>query len=114
MDIACDAIIILGKRYARLAAEMAEKEKDPKRKAELLLINGGSVYGKVQDVPKNSSRESVYPVKVKTNPAVIDKEITCNRQDGSSWTAYTDSNGELMMYLPVSTEYIAFNVDDTS
>ncbi len=76
------------------------------------VINGGSVYGKVQDVPKNSSRESVYPVKVKTNPAVIDKEITCNRQDGSSWTAYTDSNGELMMYLPVSTEYIAFNVDD--
>ena len=51
------------------------------------VINGGSVYGKVQDVPKNSSRESVYPVKVKTNPAVIDKEITCNRQDGSSWRA---------------------------
>lgn len=39
MDIACDAIIILGKRYARLAAEMAEKEKDPKRKAELLQIS---------------------------------------------------------------------------
>jgi len=39
MDIACDAIMILGKRYARLAAEMAEKEKDPKRKAELLQIS---------------------------------------------------------------------------
>ena len=39
MDIVCDAIIILGKRYARLAAEMAEKEKDPKRKAELLQIS---------------------------------------------------------------------------
>lgn len=38
MDIACDAIIILGERYSKLAAEMAEKEKDPVRKAELLQI----------------------------------------------------------------------------
>ena len=38
MSIMCDAIIILGKRYAKLAKEMAEKEKDEKRKAELLLI----------------------------------------------------------------------------
>lgn len=38
MSIACDAIIILGERYAALAREMAEKEADPKRKEELLQI----------------------------------------------------------------------------
>ena len=29
MDIACDAVIILGERYHKLALEMAEKEADP-------------------------------------------------------------------------------------
>ena len=38
MDIACDAVIILGERYHKLALEMAEKEKDAARKAELLQI----------------------------------------------------------------------------
>ena len=38
MSIMCDAIIILGERYAALAAEMAEKESDEVRKAELLQI----------------------------------------------------------------------------
>lgn len=38
MDIACDAIIILGERYAKLAREMAESETDEKRKEELLEI----------------------------------------------------------------------------
>ncbi len=38
MDIACDAVIILGERYHRLALEMAEKETDETRKAELLQI----------------------------------------------------------------------------
>lgn len=38
MDIACDAIIILGERYAELAREMAEDETDPTRKEELLQI----------------------------------------------------------------------------
>mgnify|MGYP000650579578 CR=1 FL=1 len=35
MDIACDAVIILGERYHKLALEMAEKEADPTRKKEL-------------------------------------------------------------------------------
>ncbi|MBQ7086794.1 MAG: glycyl radical protein [Clostridia bacterium] len=39
MSIMCDAIIILGERYAALAAEMAEKETDEVRKAELLQIS---------------------------------------------------------------------------
>lgn len=38
MSIACDAIMILGKRYAAMAREMAEKETDPVRKEELLQI----------------------------------------------------------------------------
>lgn len=38
MKIAADAIIILGKRYSRLATEMAEKEKNPVRKKELEKI----------------------------------------------------------------------------
>jgi formate C-acetyltransferase len=39
MSIACDAIIILGERYSKLAKEMAKKESDPKRKDELLEIS---------------------------------------------------------------------------
>lgn len=38
MKIACDAIMILGERYAAYARELAEKEGDPKRKEELLQI----------------------------------------------------------------------------
>jgi formate C-acetyltransferase len=38
MDIACDAIMLLGRRYEALAREMAEAEVDPARKAELLQI----------------------------------------------------------------------------
>ena len=38
MKIACDAIMVLGKRYAEYARELAEKESDAKRKEELLQI----------------------------------------------------------------------------
>ena len=38
MDIACDAIILLGQRYAALADEMALAEKEPERAAELRQI----------------------------------------------------------------------------
>ncbi len=38
MDISCDAVIILGERYHKFALEMAEKEADEARKAELLQI----------------------------------------------------------------------------
>ncbi|WP_347462524.1 trans-4-hydroxy-L-proline dehydratase [Clostridium sp. DL-VIII] len=38
MSIACDAIIILGERYAKLAREEAEKTSDPSWKADLLQI----------------------------------------------------------------------------
>ncbi|MCM1992808.1 trans-4-hydroxy-L-proline dehydratase [Oceanirhabdus seepicola] len=38
MSIACDAIMILGKRYCELAINMANEEKDPVRKEELLHI----------------------------------------------------------------------------
>ncbi|MCL2571056.1 MAG: glycyl radical protein [Defluviitaleaceae bacterium] len=38
MDIACDAIITLGKRYADLAESMAQSESDTKRAAELRQI----------------------------------------------------------------------------
>lgn len=38
MKLACDALIILGERYAAYARELAEKETDETRKAELLQI----------------------------------------------------------------------------
>ncbi len=38
MDIACDAIIILGERYEKLVAEAIEKEEDATRRAELQQI----------------------------------------------------------------------------
>ncbi len=38
MSIACDAIMILGRRYAAYARELAEQEVDPVRKEELLQI----------------------------------------------------------------------------
>ncbi|MBA4700679.1 MAG: glycyl radical protein [Ruminococcus sp.] len=38
MKLACEAVIILGERYAAYARELAEKETDAKRKAELLQI----------------------------------------------------------------------------
>lgn len=38
MKIACDAIMVLGERYAAYARELAEKETDKKRKEELLQI----------------------------------------------------------------------------
>lgn len=40
MKICCDAIMILGKRYADCARELAEGEKDEKRREELLWIAG--------------------------------------------------------------------------
>jgi pyruvate formate-lyase/glycerol dehydratase family glycyl radical enzyme len=38
MDISCDAAIVFAERHAKLAGEMAEKETDPQRKAELQRI----------------------------------------------------------------------------
>ncbi|MDO4987642.1 MAG: glycyl radical protein [Synergistes sp.] len=38
MSISCDAVIIFAERHAKLAEEMAAKETDPQRKAELLKI----------------------------------------------------------------------------
>lgn len=38
MSICCDGIMILGRRYAAYARELAEKEPDPARKTELLQI----------------------------------------------------------------------------
>ncbi len=38
MLVVCDAVMILGERYAKLAREMAAKESDPQRKEELLQI----------------------------------------------------------------------------
>ncbi|KEI84614.1 glycyl radical protein [Clostridium botulinum] len=39
MDIACDAIMIYGKRYSEYAAKLAQKEADPVRKKELMEIS---------------------------------------------------------------------------
>ncbi|MGN1097510.1 MAG: trans-4-hydroxy-L-proline dehydratase [Clostridia bacterium] len=39
MDIVCDGIIAYGRRYSKYAAELAEKETDPQKKADLTLIS---------------------------------------------------------------------------
>ena len=39
MSIACDAIIAYGRRYSSYARELAEKETDPQKKADLMLIS---------------------------------------------------------------------------
>lgn len=51
MSIACDAVMILGERYSKYAKELAEEEKDPVRKAELLEISEICSY-----VPANAPR----------------------------------------------------------
>jgi trans-4-hydroxy-L-proline dehydratase len=38
MDISCDAVIVFAERHAELAVQLAEKEKDPLRKIELMKI----------------------------------------------------------------------------
>ena len=40
MSIMCDAIMILGERYAKLAREMAEKETDSARKERIVTDCG--------------------------------------------------------------------------
>lgn len=57
MIIVCDAIMIWGKRHAQLAHEMAEQEKDPIRKAELLEI--AAVCERVPAYPARTFREAV-------------------------------------------------------
>jgi formate C-acetyltransferase len=53
----CDAIVIWAKRHSRLAAEMAAKEKDPQRKAELAEI--ARICDKVPEQPATTFREAV-------------------------------------------------------
>jgi len=51
MDISCDAVIVFARRHAQLADELAEKEKDPERKAELKKIAAVCRW-----VPENAPR----------------------------------------------------------
>jgi pyruvate formate-lyase/glycerol dehydratase family glycyl radical enzyme len=53
----CDAIVIWAKRHSRLAADMAAKEKDPQRKAELLEI--ARICNKVPEHPAETFHEAV-------------------------------------------------------
>jgi formate C-acetyltransferase len=52
MDLACDAVILFAERHARLAAEMAAREADPARKAELEKIAAVCRY-----VPAHAPRD---------------------------------------------------------
>lgn len=58
--ISCDAITDFGKRYGALAREMAQKEKDGKRREELLTI--ASACGQVPGLPPRSFQEAVQAV----------------------------------------------------
>ena len=53
----CDAIVIWAKRHSRLAADMAAKEMDPQRKAELLEI--ARICNKVPEYPAETFHEAV-------------------------------------------------------
>lgn len=58
--LACDSVIILAKRYAKLAADMAEKESDGQRKKELLEI--AEICDWVPENPARTFREAVQSV----------------------------------------------------
>lgn len=75
-----------------------------------VIINGGSIDARVQGNPINGDMAKVYPVKVKTDPALVNKEVRYSRPDGSVWRAVTSDTGELNIFLPENTEYVAFNV----
>ena len=53
----CDAIVIWAKRHSRLAEELAAKEKDPRRKAELLEI--ARICNKVPEQPAETFHEAM-------------------------------------------------------
>lgn len=55
--IACDAMTIWSRRYARLAVELAEKQKDPQRKKELLEI--AEICEWVPENPARTFREAL-------------------------------------------------------
>ncbi|MBR3664885.1 MAG: glycyl radical protein [Desulfovibrio sp.] len=57
MIIVCDAIMIWARRHADLARDMAAKESDPKRKAELLQI--AETCERVPSYPARTFREAV-------------------------------------------------------
>ncbi|MCR5813868.1 MAG: glycyl radical protein [Desulfovibrio sp.] len=57
MIIVCDAIMIWARRHADLARDMAAKENDPKRKAELLQI--AETCERVPSYPARTFREAV-------------------------------------------------------
>ncbi|MBQ9407219.1 MAG: glycyl radical protein [Desulfovibrio sp.] len=57
MVIVCDAIMIWAKRHADLARDMAAKEEDAKRKAELLQI--AEICDRVPALPARNFREAV-------------------------------------------------------
>ncbi|MDR1410900.1 MAG: glycyl radical protein [Spirochaetaceae bacterium] len=57
VSIVVDATIVFAERYASLAGEMAEREKDGKRRAELLEM--GRILNKVPAGPAESFREAV-------------------------------------------------------
>lgn len=55
--ILCDSMILWGKRYAKLAAEMAEKEEDPRRKKEYEMI--ADICSRVPEHPAKNFREAI-------------------------------------------------------
>ncbi len=55
--IVCDAIVVWARRHARLAAEMAAKEKDPQRKAELEEI--ARICNRVPEHPATTFHEAM-------------------------------------------------------
>lgn len=55
--IACDAVILFAHRYSRLAAELAAKEENPRRRAELESI--AEVCARVPEFPARSFQEAV-------------------------------------------------------
>lgn len=59
MAICCDAIIAFGERYAAYARELAEKEEDPTRKEELLLIASNCDV-----VPKNKPQTFMQAIQM--------------------------------------------------
>ena len=84
MDIACDAVLILGERYRRLALEMAETEKDETRKGELLQIAANLRLSRRTDLRHTGRRSSCTGSPTLQLPQNLIPGMRSVRQTGSA------------------------------
>lgn len=73
-----------------------------------IRINGGSIMGRVQGEPVNSSSEYVYPLLI-TAPGLNDEyvKVLMDESSGAITDVYTDSESQVRIYFPSRDRVIA-------